>query len=337
MKLFSKYMFVALLSILALASCSDDDKYVAGEQDSADKAGVYFPVTDGGDNEVDPSDPTEFTFKVDRMNTKGALSVPLTVKSNDDNVFEVPATAEFADGEAETTVKVTFPQAAVGTTYGLEVEVPQEYVSLYKENAEKLSYATSYTRVKWEDMGVGYFVDGVISPLFGKNFTMAVEIEKTVSLDGKVTRYRFDSPFAYVCTGQDELGGYIGYPFNEEGDCDEQSHKVIISVEKGTDGYVASMAQTYTGMNWADYGKFTIGQTRDIVSAANKDNYDLGVYTPGKDKLPGFIKWSADGGSLFFNMSEYQGGYTNTQNADTYLFLSAEDYQSYLDSLPTEE
>ena len=42
---------------------------------------------------------------------------------------------------------------------------------------------------------------------------MVVEIEKTVSVDGKTIRYRFDSPFAYECTGQDELGGYIGYPY----------------------------------------------------------------------------------------------------------------------------
>lgn len=337
MKLFSKYMFVALLSILALASCSDDDKYVAGAQDAADNAGVYFPVIDGGDNEVDPSDPTEFTFKVDRMNTKGTLSVPLTVKSNDDNIFEIPATAEFADGEAETTVKVTFPQAEVGVTYAMEVEIPEQYVSLYKENAGNVSYATSYTRVKWEDAGVGYFVDGIFTPMFGGDFTMAVELQKTVSTDGKVVRYRFDSPYAYLCTGQDELGGYIGYPYNEEGDCDEQSHKIVISIEKGEDGYIASMAQTYTGMNWAGYGKFTIGQTRDIVEEANKDNYDLGVYTPGEGELPGSIKWSADGSSLFFDMSEYNGGYTGLQNSDTYLFLSADDYKAYLDSLPTEE
>ena len=337
MKLFSKYMFVALMSILALASCGDDDKYVAGEQDSADKAGVYFPVTDGGDNEVDPADPTEFTFKVDRMNTNGALSVPLTVKSNDNDVFVIPATAEFADGEAETTVKVTFPQAEIGTTYSMEVEVPEQYVSLYKENAEKVSYSTSYTRVKWEDAGVGYFVDGIFSPMFGGDFTFVVELQKTVSVDGKITRYRFDSPFAYLPTGQDELGGYIGYPFNEAGDCDEKSHKVVVSVYKDGDNYVASMATTYTGMNWASYGKFTIGQTRDIVAEDQKDNYPLGIYTPGKDKHPGSIKWAADDGSLFFNMSEYSGGYTDTQKADTYLFLSAEDYQSYLDSLPTEE
>ena len=50
MKFLNKYIFVCLLSILALASCSDDDKYVAGEQDSAEKVGAYFPTTDGGNN-----------------------------------------------------------------------------------------------------------------------------------------------------------------------------------------------------------------------------------------------------------------------------------------------
>ena len=79
MKIFSKYMFIALMSIIALASCGDDDNYVAGAQDSADTVGVYFPTTDGGSNEVDPSDPTEFNIKVARINTNGAVSVPCTL------------------------------------------------------------------------------------------------------------------------------------------------------------------------------------------------------------------------------------------------------------------
>lgn len=236
MKIFSKYMFIALMSIIALASCGDDDNYVAGAQDSADKVGVYFPTTDGGSNEVDPADPTEFNIKVARMNTNGAVSVPLNVIANDENVFQVPATAEFKDGEAETTVKITFPNAAVGTTYALTVEVPQEYISLYKENADKVSFTTEYTRVKWESIGEGYWIDGNINTLFGvQPLPLVVEIEKTISLDGKTIRYRFDSPFAYENTGQDELGGFIGYPYidNDENFCgDEKSHKFIVTVTK---------------------------------------------------------------------------------------------------------
>lgn len=85
---------------------------------------------------------------------------------------------------------------------------------------------------------------------------MAVDLQKTVSTDGKTIRYRFDSPFAYTVSGQDELGGYIGFPYNEEGDCDGQSHKMIVKVS----GTTATLAPTYIGMNWADYGKFSIGQ-----------------------------------------------------------------------------
>lgn len=336
MKLFSRYMFVALMSILALASCSDDDKYVAGEQESADKVGAYFTVTDGGDNEVDPSDPTEFTVKVARLNTKGDVSVPLTVKENDNDAYEVPATADFKDGEAETTVKVTFPNAAVGTTNTLTIEIPKEYVSLYKENAEKISYTATYTRVKWENVGVGYWIDGNINSLFGvQALPLAVEIEKTVSVDGNTTRYRFDSPFAYTCTGQDELGGYIGYPYNEEGDCDEQSHKMIVTVDKNGN---ASLASTNTGMTWANYGTFYIGQIVGNLSNSNGVITDTNTYPLGSlevgENTPGVITWPAN--SLFIRMTEYNGGYIGVASNPSYLYLSEDDFKAYLDS-QTEE
>lgn len=334
MKIFSKYMFIALMSIIALASCGDDDNYVAGAQDSADKVGVYFPTTDGGSNEVDPVDPTEFNIKVARMNTNGAVSVPLNVIANDDNVFQVPATAEFKDGEAETTVKVTFPDAKVGTTYALTVEVPQEYISLYKENADKVSFTTEYTRVKWESIGEGYWIDGNINTLFGvQPLPLVVEIEKTISLDGKTIRYRFDSPFAYECTGQDELGGYIGYPYIDNGEnfCgDEKSHKFIVTVTK--DG--ASLAKTNTGMSMAGFGSFIIGQVVGNLSNADgvitdTDTYPLGKVEAGKE-TPGKITWPKN--SLFVMMTEYQGGYVAPAGNPSILFLSADDYKAYLDA-----
>lgn len=334
MKLFSKYFFVALMSILALASCGDDDKYVAGEQESADKVGVYFPVTDGGNNEVDPADPTEFTVKVARLNTNGAVSVPLTVVENDNDAYQVPATADFQDGEAETSVKVTFPNAEVGTTNTVTIEIPQEYVALYKENAEKVSFTASYTRVKWEDAGVGYWIDGNINSLFGvEALPLVVELEKTVSVDGTTTRYRFDSPFAYTATGQDELGGYIGYPYNEAGDCDEQSHKMIVTVKNNQ----ATLASSNTGMTWADYGTFYIGQIVGNLSNANgvitdTDTYPLGTLKVGKDKTPGVITWPAN--SLYIRMTEYKGGYIGVASNPSYLYLSADDYKAYLDTLP---
>lgn len=335
MKLFGKYFFVALMSIFALASCSDDDKYVAGEQESAGKAGVYFPVVNGGDHEVDPSDPTEFTVSIARLDSTEAISVPLTVVENDNNAYQV-STAEFKAGEGHTTVKVSFPDAEVGTTNTLTIEVPKEYIALYKNNAERVSYTTSYTRVRWEDAGVGYWVDGNINSLFGvEALPLVVELEKTVSVDGTTTRYRFDSPFAYTATGQDELGGYIGYPYNDTGDCDEQSHKMIVTVKNNQ----ATLASTNTGMTWADYGTFYIGQIVGNLSNSNgvitdTETYPLGTLKVGKDKTPGVITWPAN--SLYIRLTEFQGGYIGVASNPSYLYLSADDFKAYLDS-QTEE
>ena len=160
---------------------------------------------------------------------------------------------------------------------------------------------------------------------------MAVDLQKTVSTDGKTIRYRFDSPFAYTVSGQDELGGYIGFPYNEEGDCDGQSHKMIVTVS----GTTATLAPTYIGMNWADYGKFSIGQIVGNLKNANgiitdTDTYPLGIYKKGEN-TPGTITWPAN--SLFIKLSEYNGGYVGVASNPSMLFLSSDDFKAYLDSL----
>lgn len=221
----------------------------------------------------------------------------------------------------------------------MTVEVPQEYISLYKENADKVSFTTEYTRVKWESIGEGYWIDGNINTLFGvQPLPLVVEIEKTISLDGKTIRYRFDSPFAYECTGQDELGGYIGYPYIDNGEnfCgDEKSHKFVVTVTK--DG--ASLAKTNTGMSMAGFGSFIIGQVVGNLSNADgvitdTDTYPLGKVEAGKvvdgKETPGKITWPKN--SLFVMMTEYQGGYVAPAGNPSILFLSADDYKAYLDA-----
>ena len=162
---------------------------------------------------------------------------------------------------------------------------------------------------------------------------MVVEIENTVSVDGKTIRYRFDSPFAYENTGQNELGGFIGYHYidNDENFCgDEKSHKFIVTVTK--DG--ASLAKTNTGMSMAGYGSFIIGQVVGNLSNADgvitdTDTYPLGKVEAGK-KTPGKITWPSN--SLFVMMTEYQGGYVTPAGNPSMLFLSTDDYKAYLDA-----
>ncbi len=322
MKLFSNYMFVALMSIFVLASCSDDDKYVPGEQETADKVGVYFPTTDGGNNEIDPADPTEFSITVARMNTNGAVSVPLIVKTNENDVYQIPATADFADGAAETTVKVTFPDAEPGEAYTVTVEIPEEYFSFYKENADKVSFSTTYTRVKWNNAGTGYWLGNVINTLYGvKAVPMYVEYEKATT--ATAVKYRFSSPYGVLATGPDEMGAYNGYPYNEEGDLSGNGGTFVITVTK--DG--ASLAPVLLGMDWG-YGEFSIGQIYGNIPSADVSRYPLGVFEASE--TGGVITWAA--GSLYVSMASYNSGARYPCSAgSTYFFLSKEDYAAFME------
>ena len=322
MKLFSKYMFVALMSIFVLASCSDDDKYVPGEQETADKVGVYFPTTDGGNNEIDPADPTEFSIKVARMNTNGAVSVPLIVKTNENDVYQIPATADFADGAAETTVKVTFPDAEPGEAYTVTIEIPEEYFSLYKENADKVSFSTTYTRVKWENAGTGYWVGNIINTFSSGVNPLPMYVEYETASTATAVKYRFNSPYGVLATADDEMGAFNGYLYNEEGDLSGNGGTFVITVTK--DG--ASLAPVQLGMDWG-YGEFSIGQMYGYVSA-NIDNYPLGVFEASE--TGGVITWAA--GSLYVSMASYNSGARYPCAAgSSYFFLSKEDYAAFLE------
>ena len=156
-KFINKYLFVALAAGM-FASCSDEDNstWAPGEPDDASKAGAYF-ASQASSFEVAPGEATSFDVTISRLNTSSAASVPLKVSVNQDDVFTVPATAEFAAGAETATFKVDFSKAQVGTTYNLTIDVPAEYVATYKAVDGSLSYSAQATIVKWNLIDKGRY------------------------------------------------------------------------------------------------------------------------------------------------------------------------------------
>lgn len=161
-KFINKYMFIALAAC-ALASCSDDDyTYVAGEQEASDRPNVYFHISDMSSSvELDPTDVTELDIPIyrEKSNATQALTVPLEVSVNTESTFTVPESVTFAAGDTVATVHVTFPNAVVGTSYTLVIDVPNDYMTLYKDMGSDwiVSYKTTITRVQWNLVGTGTF------------------------------------------------------------------------------------------------------------------------------------------------------------------------------------
>ena len=95
----------AVLCILAvLSACSTNEEYAAGEKDSPDTYGVYFPTQDNPlAVELAPEDPAAVSYKIRRTRTDGRITVPVVISVNDGGIFSVEPVI-FKDGENESTI-----------------------------------------------------------------------------------------------------------------------------------------------------------------------------------------------------------------------------------------
>lgn len=311
-KYFSKStLLLAAMATLAFTACTDEYEYDGpGQPDTTDKNIVYF--TTGGSSssvqELDPADDRVITTTVKRTKTEGELTLPLKLEVNDSNVFELEPVV-FADGASEAIVKINFPKAEEGIVYKLKVSIPDAYLPIYTKFAEKAEFATAISVASWEDVAsTGYFYDPFFPAVFSstKQVPLAVKYQKNVN--GDIVRYRFNSPYAYTATGQDDNGyGYIGYPYNNAGDGDEKEHKIVIQVDKSGN---ATMEPSVLGNNWG-FGMFEGGSNAGKYGKFAND----------------YINFPA--GSLYILLPEYNGG-TKFNAAAGYFFLSPEALEAAL-------
>ena len=145
-----KYFFLALASLALAASCTQkEEPFEPGEPDVAGCYGVYFPVQDAtGSHTYDPTMPTTVEFTVKRTNSSGAITVPVSYTESEAGIFQV-GTLSFADGQEETTLKVDFPNAEMGTNYSLSLLIDDpQYVSKYADSPVSIDF--SVLRVEWQ-------------------------------------------------------------------------------------------------------------------------------------------------------------------------------------------
>lgn len=154
-KLFRNILFLSSLT-LVLAACQEE-KVEPGEKDLDGCYGVYFPAQDKAVKLVlDPAEPTSTKITVMRKNSEGEITVPVTVADTSKLFKFAPIT--FKDGQAETTIDVTFDGIGIGNTYlaSLTIEDPA-YASKY--NSNPISIDVKVLREKWTNLGVGTWVE----------------------------------------------------------------------------------------------------------------------------------------------------------------------------------
>lgn len=205
MKKFSKYIFTLAALAFATTACVQEDVYQKGAADVEGCYGVYFPTQEAsGSHTYDPSQATEAEFTVVRLNSEGDITVPVKYTESHPGIFQVGELV-FADGQTESTLKVTFPDSENGVDYklSLSIEDPQ-YASRYNDGATNLDF--SVLRVEWK-----YF----LNPQTNKpaNFTFTQKWWEEVHT-GKVKYYEVNG--VYTCqtvTDPKQYSNGVGYGF----------------------------------------------------------------------------------------------------------------------------
>ena len=232
-------LYIAFLGMLALtlASCSSDDDY---QRATVSGAQVYFPNTLGSTIET-PADANSFTVPVNRINTSGALTVPLTITMSDGSIY-TPAAQQVSFADGANTAYVTF-------NYNPEDVVFGDYydISIAINGAENITdygiatYNFKAGKTAWVDYGVAQYREDCITTFFGvDNDILEVPIQKNVVTEGI---YRLVNPYGEV------------YPYNEPGDWDDtQDYYLTVNASDPDHVYVELSP---TGMDWG-YGMFSI-------------------------------------------------------------------------------
>ena len=244
----------ALMMSLLMTSCVEEMAAELGTPDNPDCLGVYFPTQEGtGDLQIGPDDSKTMTFKVRRTNTRGSVSVPVTIESSHSGIFSATE-IHFEEDAPTAELEVYFPSIKQGVTYDCTIRVEgDEYVSSYASNASHLSF--SVTCVKWNKLvgpkgeTTGLWRDGIFAEYFSlanPNLEQAVEIYER---DDKPGYYRIWNVYS---------AGYMTNMFNMDASsvCMDKHWTYI----DATDPEKVWIPTFRTGVVLsADYGEMSIG------------------------------------------------------------------------------
>ena len=317
MKTINKYFLLAALGgMFAFTSCSDDIEREASPLVPAECPQAAFSSENEYEYELEPEAATEITLMLTRAETNGAATVGIEVLKNDENVFDVPETVTFADGEKEAPLTIKFPNAAVGTSYGYSLKVKDGDHNPYSVGDAYI--LGSIVRIKWNPIPVTVYTDGMISALYGVNYPLSwyVNAEYAEFPDGSM-RVRVKNPYC-VADDVDDNGIFNGNPYFDAENI--VNPNVIMAID--INGKEALMAPFYFGalLNSSE-GELLGGSIYGALSNS-KDNYPLGEVTYGEEGKLASIVFGPN--SLFGSIKslwEQKGSAWPAENPTTMYFF----------------
>lgn len=184
----NKIFKLALCSVLALnfTACTEEVDYTPGAPSQVTDQ-VYFMASNSA-APVMKKDDTSFTVLVGRDNSSSAQSVPLKVTNPNSDIFTVPATVEFAAGEAEKELVIQASSSMeLATSYYLKLEIPEEFVNPYKAQENHPILVMNVLKEDYEPYAVGTYSAGFFG---GQSWTQLMEYSPALDM------YRFPDLWA---------------------------------------------------------------------------------------------------------------------------------------------
>ena len=178
------------LTMWGLGACTDEVKYDPAEELQTPQ--VYFPTTTPSSIDIEENQ-TSVTINVERVNTSGAISVPVTasatVGGEATDIFTVSTVAAFAEGSntAPITIDFDFAKIKQETKYTISLNLEGADLTPYGKSSQTvtLQYApwSSWTKLK------GTAVYNLNASYSG---TLGMNVEKRQSLlSPENVQYRF--------------------------------------------------------------------------------------------------------------------------------------------------
>ena len=173
MKKINKYISMVALSALAMAfnACTDECEREASPVQT-DGLTAYIDFNTLTSLEFLPDDEQAFEVKIGRQLATETATVHITAEGEK---FNVPQTVEFAAGETEKTVKITF-DIAIGTSASVKIGIEESETYIYGLTEQTIKVSRDYT---WVSAGSLTFSDATFT---GAEEELAVEKAK----EGKV-------------------------------------------------------------------------------------------------------------------------------------------------------
>lgn len=121
---------IAMLSMLVMGACSDDDDFAPGEDIPAGSTGAFFSKSNETDFNLDV-DPSTITLKVGRTDSTAEATVPIIVQHNDTSAISVPQSVHFDAGEGTTDLVISTEGLTENRTYDLTLAIDSTQTNVY--------------------------------------------------------------------------------------------------------------------------------------------------------------------------------------------------------------